>query len=185
MRAVTRKPVCPFIVWFGRTESPSRCQVLSKLSSARGSDQMSRSRSVSTILESWVVVATYTTSDPPGRSARSTVSRHSHGASMSKTTASKTSSCVSHRAKSSTLMRQLSGYPPNHRHIFSVAISAKLGYVSPRCELVPEVRQPATGNRSEHRIQHLLLRPASLRPSLLIRLSVPHPSDIRQQRLVA
>ena len=65
-RAVTRKPVWPIILWPGRIERPSTCQSRTSDSQGCGSVNPPCARSVSTVLPSWVVVATYAQTSPPG-----------------------------------------------------------------------------------------------------------------------
>ena len=57
-RAVSRKPVWPIMRCSGRTASPSTCQPRTIDSQADGSVKLPCSRIASTVLDSWVVVAT-------------------------------------------------------------------------------------------------------------------------------
>ena len=69
-RAVTRKPVWPIILWPGRIARPSTCQSRTSVSQGCGSVNPPCARSVSTVRPSWVVVATYAQTMPPGRAPR-------------------------------------------------------------------------------------------------------------------
>ena len=74
----------PIILWSGRTARPSTCQSRTRDSQACGSVKPPCARTVSTKRESWVVVATYAQTMPPGTSASAAAPRHSQGASMSR-----------------------------------------------------------------------------------------------------
>ena len=116
--------MCPIIRWSGRTARPSTCQVRSIVSDDSGSVKPPCSRSVSTIRDSWVVVATYAQTTPPGTRAAATASMHSHGASMSRTTRS-TSVTSSDSTRSPTTSRQAGCGSPKKRSTFVLATSAK------------------------------------------------------------
>ena len=125
--AVTRNPVCPIMRCSGRTASPSRCQPLTMLSQALGSAKWPLDRSPSRNLESWVTVATYPSTNPPGISALATVSMHSQGANMSNTTRSADPSLTTSgnlSCKSPRWISQFSGSRPVCVITFALAISA-------------------------------------------------------------
>ena len=71
--------MCPTMRWSGRTASPSTCHGRSSDSQALGSAKAPWPRSASTVRLSWVVVATYAQTTPPGTKACATVSTTSHG----------------------------------------------------------------------------------------------------------
>src|SRR5665647_2321980 len=92
-RVLSRNPVCPTIRCSGRTARPSRCHPRTRDSQACGSVNRPSSRTSSARRDSWVVLATYATSTPPGARASATACRFSHGASMSRTTRSTLPGC--------------------------------------------------------------------------------------------
>src|SRR5690606_23157876 len=127
-RVVPRKPVWPTTRWSGRTASRSRCHPRTRVSHARGSVNRPVSLASSTKRESWVVVATYATSTPPGTSASAATWRFSQGASMSRTTRSTVPGSMavgSTSARSPTTTSQAGWSAPNQVRAFALAISAK------------------------------------------------------------